>query len=208
MKIKVCGMKYGVNLQEVEDFQPDYLGLIFYEKSERCMKRILSSSDLKRIRIKKIGVFVNQSLEEIEVAITDFSLDAVQLHGNETPEFCTLLKGKDIKVIKAFAVNDEFNFEDTKEYKGCCDYFLFDTKGNKKGGNGIAFNWNILKNYDQQIPFFLSGGIGPENIWEVLELKDLNIYCIDINSKVEHFPGFKNTDKVKETIALIRTIAK
>lgn len=205
MKIKVCGMKFRDNLQEIAKLQPDYFGFIFYEKSSRYMAEMLLPKDLRNITAKKTGVFVNHSFTEIENAINHFQLDAVQLHGQETPGLCERLKEQKIEVIKVFSVDDSFDFSLTEKFKKCADYFLFDTKGRQSGGNGFSFNWRLLENYHQEVPFFLSGGIGTENIEEAIELQNMNLYGIDINSRVEISPGVKDLQKVQQIILKLKT---
>ena len=192
-KIKICGMKYSENILEVSQLLPDYLGFIFYEKSSRFFDGEIPEISKS---IKKVGVFVNATLEEIKSKIKKHDLDLIQLHGNETPEFCSNLKQESIEVIKVFSVDDDFDFQILEAYENVCDYFLFDTKGKLHGGNGFTFNWQILENYKSKKPLFLSGGIGIE---EIAKIKTLNlpIFAIDVNSKFEMEPGLKNINKLK-----------
>lgn len=194
MKLKICGMKYPDNIQKVATLQPDYLGFIFYEKSPRYFNGKLPELPKS---IKKAGVFVNATMNDILKKIKEYDLQVVQLHGNETPEICEVLKIINVEVIKAFSVNDDFDFETLAPYETVCDYFLFDTKGQNPGGNGTTFNWEILKNYPSKKPFFLSGGIGLEEINKIKQL-DLPIHALDVNSKFEIKPGLKNTQLLKE----------
>lgn len=200
MKLKICGMKYRVNIQEVAALQPDYLGFIFYEKSPR-----FCNDELPEIpnTIAKVGVFVNAPLSEILNKIKAYNLQLVQLHGEESPEICEVLRLINIKVIKTFSIDDTFDFETLRPYETVCDYFLFDTKGKHYGGNGTTFNWEILKKYPSQKPFFLSGGIGLE---EISKLKQLNlpIYAVDVNSKFETEPGLKNSNACKKIIQILK----
>lgn len=197
MKIKVCGMKY--NPDEVELLQPDYMGFIFWEKSPRYVNSILPSISLK---IKKVGVFVNSPIEEILQKVSKYGLLMVQLHGQESPELCEKLKNVGVAVIKVFSVDDSFDFSVLKPYEKVCDYYLFDTKGKLPGGNGYAFDWEVLEEYPSTKPFFLSGGIGMENIDDVLTFlyRPESKYChaIDLNSKFEIKPGKKDIEKLKE----------
>lgn len=204
MKIKICGMKFRDNLQEIQKLQPDYLGFIFYQKSPRLMTTTLSGDDLRNISSNKTGVFVNQPITEIEAFSRTYNLNCIQLHGQETPEFCAQLKDTGLDIIKVFSVDEGFDFSITKKYENCSDYFLFDTKGKYKGGNGFAFNWQLLLHYNQKLPFFLSGGIGPENFQQILELKNLNLFGIDMNSRVETSPGLKDLQKVQQVMLNIK----
>ena len=201
-KIKVCGMKYGDNIKEVAALAPDYMGFIFYPKTKRYVGELdeLLLKDLGDI--KKVAVVVNTSVAEIEEKVKRYGFDYVQLHGDETAGFCKELKEKGIHIIKAFQVDDAFDFKLVDAYKPYCDFFLFDTKSKGYGGAGKSFNWEVLKRYDNEIPFFLSGGIGLENVEEIKKLKGLNIHALDINSRFEIEPALKDTDKIKEFIKL------
>ncbi len=194
MKIKICGMKYPENILEVSQLLPDYLGFIFYEKSTRYF-----DGEIPKIpdSIKKVGVFVNAKQDEILSKIKKYNLDLIQLHGNESPEYCQNLKQEKIKIIKVFSIDDNFDFSELNNYEKVCDYFLFDTKGKLHGGNGITFNWKILENYTSKKPFFLSGGIGLEEIKKINGL-NLPIFAIDVNSKFEIKPGLKNVQLLQK----------
>ena len=198
-KIKICGMKYSENILEVSQLLPDYLGFIFYEKSSRFF-----DGEIPEISesVKKVGVFVNATLEEIKSKIKKYDLDLIQLHGNETPEFCSNLKQESIEVIKVFSVDDDFDFQILEAYENVCDYFLFDTKGKLHGGNGFTFNWQILEKYKSKKPLFLSGGIGIEEI-EKIKTLNLPIFAIDVNSKFETEPGLKNVQLCKDALLCI-----
>lgn len=205
VKLKICGMKFSENILETQQLKPDFMGFIFYEKSPRYY----SEKVIPEINsVQKIGVFVNDSEKEIIEKTTKYSLDLVQLHGNESDGFCKNLKEKflennlEVQIIKAFSVDENFDFGVLKTYEENIDYFLFDTKGKLYGGNGTVFNWQILKNYTLKKPYFLSGGIG---ISEVKQLKTFlktpeSKYCftIDVNSKFEIEPGLKDIKTLKE----------
>jgi phosphoribosylanthranilate isomerase len=196
MKLKICGMKYEDNIKAVAELQPEYMGFIFYGRSKRNFDGILPV--LPKV-IKKVGVFVDAGLEEINDYIEKFDLQAIQLHGDESPEFCKDLKN--VEVIKVFTIGKIFDFDVLKYYEDVCDYFLFDTKGKEKGGNGIVFDWNLLENYPSEKPFFLSGGIGLEELESIKNFtkSELSRYCyaLDVNSKFEDEPGLKQIDKLK-----------
>jgi phosphoribosylanthranilate isomerase len=197
--IKICGMKYPENILEVGALLPDYMGFIFWEKSARYFDGQMPNLPKS---IKKVGVFVDATLEEILVKIEKYDLQAIQLHGDESVEFCVNLKKnapKLIDVIKVFSILDTFDFLELKPFENACDYFLFDTKGKLPGGNGTTFDWKVLANYPSTKPFFLSGGIGLEEIESVKEILKTNlpIYAIDINSKFEIKPGLKNKELLK-----------
>ncbi|MDI1316253.1 phosphoribosylanthranilate isomerase [Flavobacterium sp.] len=194
-------MKFPENIIEIASLQPDYLGFIFYEKSPRNFE-----NDIPNIpkSIRKVGVFVNASLEEILKKVNQYQLELVQLHGAESPEFCHSLQQNNVKVIKALSIDNQFNFNTLNEYNNFCDYFLFDTKGTNYGGNGITFDWSILENYTLDKPYFLSGGIGLENLEEVKSFLtkpySKNCIAIDCNSKLETEPGLKSIENTKQLI--------
>jgi phosphoribosylanthranilate isomerase len=199
MKLKICGMKYQDNIAQVAKLQPDYLGFIFHEQSPRNFDGIIPKLPKQ---IKKIGVFVDEKIEFISNKIKKYNLTIIQLHGHESPEMCRLLKSTKAKVIKVFSIKDQFDFSILTPYEDVCDYFLFDTKGKLPGGNGYAFNWSVLNDYPSTKPYFLSGGIGLD---EVEKLKIFNnseaskyCYAIDVNSKFEIEAGLKNIVKLKE----------
>ena len=216
MKIKICGIKNLENLEQIVALKPDYLGFIFYPKSKRFMLNSLHPSDLKTIpnTIEKIGVFVNETVASVVNKIKSYQLNGVQLHGNETIEwladFTAQLKDNSIvnqvKIIKAFGVDEEFNFNELNDYKQYCSYFLFDTKTPNYGGSGRKFNWSVLKKYDNEVPLFLSGGLSVDDIETVFNMESLNIHAIDMNSQLEIEPGLKDISKVEEAISLTRVI--
>lgn len=203
MKLKICGMTDADNIQAVASVQPDYLGFIFHEPSSRYFE--LDTIPKIPKHIKKTGVFVDKPLDYILDKIQRYKLQAVQLHGNESPEFCNSLGRAPlidhIEIIKVFSVNSTFNVSVLEPYETVCDYFLFDTKGQLPGGNGYTFDWNLLKNYPSQKPFFLSGGIGLNNVEDLKNFQSYAVskycYAIDVNSKFETAPGLKKIDALK-----------
>jgi phosphoribosylanthranilate isomerase len=200
-KIKICGMKHPENIVEIAALQPDYLGFIFYAKSPRYVENEIPTLDQS---IQKVGVFVNATLEEIMGKVTTHGLNLVQLHGEESPVLCSSLQQNKLKVIKSFNIYNLFNFNILNKYFNSCDYFLFDTKGANYGGNGIAFDWRILERYYLNKPYFLSGGIGLENLTDLKAFfqKDYAKKCIAIdgNSQFEIEPGLKNPETLKTFI--------
>ena len=197
MKIKICGLKFKSNILGLSKLEPDYMGFIFWEKSKRLV--IDSTPNLSQTKIKKTGVFVNADFEKIKDKVRVHKLEAIQLHGLESPEFCEKIKNLGVEIIKAFSIDGNFNFKILEEYELCSDYFLFDTKGKSPGGNGISFNWEILRNYKYEKKFFLSGGIGIESISAIKKIKSLSLplFCVDINSRFELNPGEKNIELIK-----------
>jgi len=199
MKFKVCGLKNEENILQVLGCKPNYIGFIFYAKSTRYVGNELAVEFAQSITTaKKVGVFVNENEVTILDIASRYELDLVQLHGTETADFCYKIK-KFIPVIKAFQIDDDFDFSLLNHYENACDYFLFDSKSKQFGGSGEVFNWKKLEEYKLQKPFFLSGGIDLENINEILNLKNKypNLMVIDINSCFETEPGIKNIEKIK-----------
>ena len=201
MKIKVCGMKYRDNILSVADLQPDYMGYIFYEGSKRHFDGDIPALNAS---IKKTGVFVNSSISEIISKVNKYDLKAVQLHGDETVSFCKELKenmGSANELIKAFSISEEFNFDALISYQEACDYYLYDTKGKDRGGNGSIFNWKLLNKFDHHKKFFLSGGIGIGELKMLSEFLQTEAgqycYAIDLNSRFESEPGLKITEQLK-----------
>lgn len=200
LQFKICGMKYSENIEAIAEIQPNYLGFIFWENSKRRF-------DLEEIpqldsRIKKVGVFVDAKMNEIIARKNQFDLDVIQLHGNESVAFCEELKKQNIKIIKAFSINNQFDFSKLKQYIHYVDYFLFDTKGKLPGGNGITFDWKILENYSFDTPYFLSGGIGNTEL-EAIKIflkSEAGKHCIaiDVNSRFELKSGYKNENKLRK----------
>lgn len=196
MKLKICGIRDPVNIREVSELSPDYMGFIFYPKSPRFVGENFELPKDFPSSISRVGVFVNESGAAMIRIARLYNLQYLQLHGNENVEICKELKSAGLGVIKVFSIGDEFDFSILRPYKGIVDYFMFDTKGLLYGGNAKAFDWKILNGYDQEIPFFLSGGISEKNIDNITSLKDMNIYAIDVNSGVESSPGIKDCLKV------------
>jgi phosphoribosylanthranilate isomerase len=212
MKIKVCGMRQAQNVKDLSNLNPDYIGFIFYDKSKRFV------ADFPEVEIplsiKKVGVFVNETIEEVARKISKYKLDAVQLHGDENVVYCNELRcllersreilGLDsarpdnrIEVIKAFAIDEDFDFNKTIDYESVCDLFLFDTKGKEYGGNGLKYDWSILKNYKGKTPFLLSGGINERDVENIKKFQHSKFVGIDLNSGFEDAPSQKNIEKLK-----------
>ena len=190
-------MKYKENIQAVVELQPDFLGFIFYDKSVRYFEGQMPEISKS---IQKVGVFVDANMADVKNTIKAHNLDFVQLHGNESPEFCRELN--EIKVIKVFSIKDEFDFSLLNPYEDVCDYYLFDSKGELPGGNGYVFDWNVLKNYPSTKPYFLSGGIGLDELENIKEFKNSSAskycYAVDVNSKFEIEPGLKKIEELEK----------
>lgn len=200
MQLKICGLRDFKNVKEVvENASPDFVGFIFYEKSSRNVDETKLSGIIEKLpsNVKKVGVFVNATTSDMLEKAKMYNLDYLQLHGDEPVTQCRELYESGQKIIKAFGIGQQFDFDQLQFYAPYITYFLFDTKGEKEGGNGYSFDWKILNDYDQKVPFFLSGGISLENIDEVKEFRNLNIFGLDVNSKFEVSPGLKDIVKIK-----------
>ncbi|WP_299801137.1 phosphoribosylanthranilate isomerase [uncultured Maribacter sp.] len=203
MKLKICGMK--LNTTEVAQLRPDYLGFIFWEPSSRFFEGEIP--ELPHT-INKVGVFVDAEIDYIINTVQKYQLQGLQLHGHETPDYCTKIAAElkklnhKVDIIKVFSIKEEFDFDVLTPYENVCDYYLFDTKGKLPGGNGYTFNWSVLKNYPSTKPFFLSGGIGLNNLNKINEFmktpESKYCYAIDVNSSFEIEPGLKNIEELQK----------
>ncbi|MEL6191595.1 MAG: phosphoribosylanthranilate isomerase [Bacteroidota bacterium] len=199
MKLKVCGMKYQENVEEVLALEPDYLGFIFYAPSKRFMEESLTKEWVASIEgSEKVGVFVDEEMEVVKQRIQDYQLDLVQLHGKESPTYCEEIGQLGVKVVKAFSIGKEgFDFALLESYEPVVDFFLFDTKGKHPGGNGITFNWDLLQHYQLETPFWLSGGITLKHVDAIHAIQHPKFMAIDVNSGFETEPGRKQIDLLK-----------
>ena len=205
IKIKVCGMKHPDNIVGVTALAVDYIGFIFYEKS----KRFVGDANKDYIKglqgVIKVGVFVNANLTEVYRKIEEFELDAVQLHGDESPQFCAELKQcAPVTVIKAFGIDPHFDWSVLEAYVGAVDFFLFDTKSSSYGGTGMRFDWSLLQQYKLECPYFLSGGLDADSVQDALQANDPRLYALDLNSKFEVEPGLKDVDLLARSINSIK----
>jgi len=205
--VKICGMKDAGNIREVVKASPQFLGFIFYPKSPRYVKGSLSPEDMKLIppHIKKVGVFVDEDLDTVIKEVNTYHLDMLQLHGHETPEYCAACR-EHCKVIKSFHVDGQFNFEQLSNYEPVADYYLFDTKSSLYGGSGKTFNWKLLSEYKSDKPYFLSGGIGMDEIPGITNLDTPPLFAVDLNSKLESEPGIKDPDLTQRVINEIKSL--
>ena len=201
-------MRHPHNIQDLLKLPIDLMGLIFYKKSPRNVPDSAAEA-IRKVSagiVKKVGVFVDEGLEVVVQKIAKFDLEYVQLHGKESPEYCYNLLSKSakafgcedkLKLIKAFSVDEAFDFSITKAYVPYCQYFLFDTKGKNPGGNGLPFDWTLLKKYREKIPFFLSGGLH-EHAADAIHALDLaQLAGLDLNSRFEIEAGLKDIEKVQ-----------
>ena len=223
--IKVCGMRDTDNINDVSALDINWMGFIFYPKSLRYVRQISSNagiipdySSLKEKataddagRIRRVGVFVDDMPQNIVTRVFNYHLDIVQLHGSESPVMIDNLRRtldpdirKGIKIMKAISVKSDDDILKCKDHEGHVDYFLFDTKTPLKGGSGEQFDWSVLQSYDGATPFLLSGGIGPDDARRVRAFSHPRCIGIDVNSKFEKEPAFKDVDMLRKFISEVR----
>ena len=198
MKTKVCGLRNVENVNRIGQIPVDYAGFIFVEASPRNVDyspELMKA--MNKLNCKKVGVFVNAPTYFIRAKAELFGLNTIQLHGDEVTYQLDDL-ATSYEVIKAFSVDENFDFNLDKY--SSASYFLFDTKGKKRGGNGVKFNWDLLNNYKGETPFFLSGGIGPDDLSEILKINHPMLVGIDVNSGFEIEPGLKDTDLLTQFV--------
>jgi phosphoribosylanthranilate isomerase len=218
LQIKVCGMREPENIRALNTLDVDMMGLIFYPKSPRYVRSIPVSAgivpdraaSLLRPRAKLVGVFVNEMPQTVVTHAYNYRLDYIQLHGNETPTYIDNLKRTlipdilpDVKIIKAISIREADDVKRWRQYEGHIDLLLFDTKCKTVGGSGEQFNWSVLSKYDGDIPFLLSGGIGPQDAESIRQFKHPMFAGIDVNSKFEDAPAHKDIDKLQNFISCI-----
>lgn len=193
MIIKVCGMREPENIRAIEQAGADWMGFIFFPQSAR---HVSHRPEYLPEQCCRIGVFVNESSENILLKAQEFGLHHIQLHGRETPEQCRKLKAAGLGVIKVFSIAQESDLQPAGCYEGVCDYFLFDTACSGYGGSGKTFNWNILQAYRGKTPFLLSGGLRPGSLSLLLQFKHEQWAGIDLNSGFETAPALKDAAAV------------
>ncbi|MEM7106933.1 MAG: phosphoribosylanthranilate isomerase [Bacteroidota bacterium] len=199
LKVKVCGLRD--NVAEVVGLKPDYIGFIFYPKSKRYVAE-LPAEEIRTIprTIQKVGVFVDQELEEVMHKAERFQLNYIQLHGHESIEYCsTLKKMMNIGVIKVFSGNRLPDSGLLAAYGDSIDYYLFDTRNESYGGTGQKFDWTVIADLKLKKPIFLSGGIDLDDLERIHE-RGINIFAVDVNSKFEIEPGFKDINKIERLL--------
>ncbi len=191
--IKICGMRDTKNIAEIDDLNPNFLGFIFIEKSKRFVGKEFVMPNSKA---QKMAVFADEKKEIILQIANQYQLQWLQFHGNESPEFCAYFQKMGFSIVKAFALDDDFDFESLFPYQNKIKFLLFDAKGKEKGGNGIHFNWAILKKYQGETPFFLSGGLSLDDVEDLKKIQHEKLIGYDLNSKFELDFGSKDKEKV------------
>jgi phosphoribosylanthranilate isomerase len=212
LKIKVCGITDMKQAVALDAMGVDYIGFIFYAPSKRYVLNSLELSDLKNFTsssAKKVGVFVNEPVEHVINIVKNAGLDMVQLHGDEDLEYFAQLRAQlveaslqNVQLIKVFRVGDKM--PEIAAFENSADYFLFDTDSKMYGGTGAHFNWELIKGNTINKPYFLSGGIGPNDIGGIEVMKKNkagnDLFALDVNSQFEMEPGIKNLEKIKSFI--------
>ena len=204
--VKVCGMRDAAALAEVAALAPDFLGFIFAPKSPRFVGAALAPEVVRALppAIWKVGVFVNETTDNILATARRFGLGAVQLHGHETAAQCEELGEAGLLVMKVFSVGQAVDFAALLPYVPYCDFFLFDTKGSAPGGNGAIFDWNLLSAYNLPVPYFLAGGLGLEHAAELAALRLPGLVGVDLNSSFETAPGIKDAGRLVQMLSQLR----
>ncbi len=203
MRVKVCGMTQPEQVAQLADMGVSFAGFIFYPKSPRYVFKHMTTTQIrKENNVNKVGVFVNTPIEEVLHMVDECRLHLVQLHGDESPKYCEKIADY-VSVVKAFRLSDNDSVEwMIRPYMDCCDMFMFDTMGAGYGGTGKKFDWSVLKDSIIGKPFFLSGGIEPGDEDKLRDFEQepaaKALFAIDINSKFETSPGFKDMDMVRE----------
>lgn len=200
-------MRNQSNIEELVKLKPDYIGFIFYPKSKRFIGEKISDEiqSLIPVYIQKVGVFVDEPFDNLLEKFKSNKLDMIQLHGSELPDYCERLRKLDIPVIKVFSIDAEFDFETVKPYHPFCDFYLFDTASELRGGSGIKFDWKKLDQYNSEKPFFLSGGIRSSDAEIIKDIAHNQLHAIDVNSGFEMEPGLKDIPKLKSFIEEVKT---
>lgn len=216
MKIKVCGLKSPDNILAIAALPVDFIGLILYNGSPRNaaseqMIEWLEQNESALAGVKIAGVFVNAEIEDVLNAVHDYRLDFVQLHGDESPDYCreldsfrSLSSMRTAKLIKAFRVDEQFDFSSVAAYASWCSYALFDTRSAEYGGSGRHFDWELLRQYGGPLPFLLSGGIAEEDAEALLQFRHPLMMGVDINSRFETAPAEKDVEKINRFIQTLR----
>ncbi|MBD9073884.1 MAG: phosphoribosylanthranilate isomerase [Prevotella sp.] len=218
MIIKVCGMRDADNIRDISALGVDMIGLIFYPPSPRYVQQFSSGAgiipdyapDMGKTPLR-VGVFVDDMPQNIVTRVYNYKLDYIQLHGNEPRETLENLRATidpdikpKIKIIKAISVSSAEDIKKYKEYVGAADLFLFDTKCKTVGGSGEQFDWQVLQAYDGDVPFLLSGGIGPDDAERVKNFHHPKCIGIDLNSKFEIEPALKDVEKLKQFLVKVK----
>ena len=211
-------MRDADNIRNISALGVDMIGLIFYPPSPRYVQQFSSGAgiipdyapDMGKTPLR-VGVFVDDMPQNIVTRVYNYKLDYIQLHGNEPRETLENLRATidpdikpKIKIIKAISVSSAEDIKKYKEYVGAADLFLFDTKCKTVGGSGEQFDWQVLQAYDGDVPFLLSGGIGPDDAERIKNFHHPKCIGIDLNSKFEIEPALKDVEKLKQFLVKVK----
>ena len=228
-------MRDGENISQVAALGVDWIGMVFYAQSPRNVTMIPTNAGiipdranaqctLSDVQYKRVGVFVDEMAQNIVTRVVNFRLDAVQLHGNESPTLIRNLRatlttsptpaGADasvcppiapgLQIWKAISIGTADDLALCKKYEDCVDMFVFDTKTPDHGGSGHHFDWSILDAYDGPLPFLLSGGIAPDDAAAIKAFRHPRFVGIDINSRFETAPAMKDVGLIEDFIARLQ----
>lgn len=200
MQSKVCGLTRGDNLTTIAGLRPSYVGFIFASSPRRAEKDLLDVS--LPLGVKRVGVFVNPKWDD--VLSCQGRLDAIQLHGSESPELASRIRAAGFEVLKAVRIDGRMPSDELRRYVGAVDLILLDTAGPAAGGNGRKFDWKLLSAYDVEIPFLLSGGIVPEDVSDIRALRHPQLAGVDINSGFESAVGIKDEKLIRHFLDELR----
>ena len=205
MIVKVCGMRDAENIRQLDELGTvDWMGFIFFPRSPRHVSEVPAYLPQ---HCKRVGVFVNASIEEIVDRIQTFGLHLVQLHGHETPEYISSLRqaiSPDAGIIKTIQIASMEDLNKTRQYEGVADHFLFETKCQGYGGSGQQFEWSILQHYKGKTPFLITGGIGAEDAAKVKLFSHPQVVGIDLNSRFEKAPALKDITLIDNFIKQLK----
>ncbi len=208
MIVKVCGMRDAENIRMADQLNTiDWMGFIFYPASKRYVGE-LSPSSLPQ-HSQRVGVFVNEQIQKVKDLQSKYQLDLIQLHGDESPDYCKQLRvkmGSQVKIIKMIPISTAHDLDHCKEYEDVVDYFLFETRCASYGGSGESFDWSLLRDYNGQLPFLITGGIGPSDVLKVQSFSHPLFAGIDINSCFEISPALKDIKAISNFINKIKAI--
>lgn len=202
-------MRSQENLKAISALGPDLVGFIFHPNSPRFVGQDFSPDTLRKLPsdVGTVGVFVNEPLNRLLDKQSRFQFQYLQLHGDESAQYCKTVYLEGWNIIKAFSLDSDFDFNALNAYEPYCDYFLFDSPASLRGGSGRSFPWELLARYQQETPFFLAGGLGLSNLAEALAVGHKRLAGFDFNSRVEDEPGLKNILKAGTIIQTIRSYA-
>lgn len=210
MHIKVCGMTEIEQVHALEEMGVEFSGFIFYHKSPRYVVGKIKPAELSKskLKINKVGVFVNADYDEVMRYVEEYGLYMVQLHGDESPRLCERLS-EQVPVIKVFRIKEGDNIGwKIREYGNVSDLYLFDTDWKNFGGSGKKFDWNIIENIEFNKSFLLSGGIGLEDVAQLKEFASgkhsKEFFAVDVNSKFEVNPGVKDMNMVRQFVDALK----